>query len=219
MPTVIATPWPNGPVVASMPDVHRYSGWPGHRLPSCRNCFKSSSGTASSLSTSYLGFTAFTPLRCSNEYNSVEACPTDNTKRSRFGQIGCSGSNRRNRCHRQYATGASAMGVPGWPELACWTASMHNVRIVLMASSSMSFSVTHPSVCLEGLLVTGLLRAARFKLLSFLPSRPHLWRCLAELARARRCCFRRRQRICHNLPGFGHDGIQMRLAGEALGVD
>ena len=64
----------------------------------------------------------------------VEACPTDNTKRSRFGQIGCSGSNRRNRCHRQYATGAIPMGVPGWPELACWTASMHNVRIVLMAS-------------------------------------------------------------------------------------
>src|SRR5262245_48937719 len=33
------------------------------------------------------------------------------------------------------------MGVPGWPELACWTASMERVRIVLIASWSSSASV------------------------------------------------------------------------------
>ena len=33
-------------------------------------------------------------------------------------------------CHRQYTTGA--IGIPGCPELACCTASMDNVRIVLM---------------------------------------------------------------------------------------
>src|SRR5579872_6886830 len=53
-------------------------------------------------------------------------------KRSRLGQIGSCGSKRRKCCHRQYATGARAIGVPGWPELAAWTASIDNVRIVLM---------------------------------------------------------------------------------------
>ncbi len=33
-----------------------------------------------------------------------------------------------------YAAGAKAMGVPGWPLLAAWTASMDKVRIVLMAN-------------------------------------------------------------------------------------
>src|SRR5258708_22998233 len=67
----------------------------------------------------------------------MEACPLESTKRSRLGQMGSSGSNRSRRCHRQYATGASAIGVPGWPELACCTASMDNVRMVLMLSWSM----------------------------------------------------------------------------------
>src|SRR5262245_60699156 len=30
------------------------------------------------------------------------------------------------------------MGVPGWPDLACWTASIERVRIVLMASRVVS---------------------------------------------------------------------------------
>ena len=30
--------------------------------------------------------------------------------------------------------GASAMGVPGCPELACWTASIESVRMVLIDS-------------------------------------------------------------------------------------
>src|SRR5713101_9709421 len=66
----------------------------------------------------------------------MDAWPTESTKRSRFGQIGSSGSNRKNRCHRQYATGAIAIGVPGWPELACCTASMERVRMVLIQSVS-----------------------------------------------------------------------------------
>ena len=30
MPTLVAIPWPSGPVVVSTPEVQRYSGWPGH---------------------------------------------------------------------------------------------------------------------------------------------------------------------------------------------
>src|SRR5579871_2388213 len=59
-------------------------------------------------------------------------------KRSRLGQIGSWGSKRRKCCHRQYATGARAIGVPGCPELAAWTASIDNVRIVLMHVESRS---------------------------------------------------------------------------------
>src|SRR5215469_17853640 len=62
----------------------------------------------------------------------MEAWPIDSTKRSRFGQTGSCGSKLRNSCHRQYATGAIAIGVPGWPELAACTPSMASVRIVLM---------------------------------------------------------------------------------------
>jgi hypothetical protein len=46
--------------------------------------------------------------------------------RSRFGQIQSEGSKRKNCCHSVYATGASAMGVPGWPEPAACTASIHS---------------------------------------------------------------------------------------------
>ncbi len=38
-------------------------------------------------------------------------------------------------------TGASAIGVPGWPEFAFWTASIESVRIVLTHSSSSVVSV------------------------------------------------------------------------------
>src|ERR1700761_7529135 len=62
----------------------------------------------------------------------MDACPADNTKRSRFGHTGSCGSKRRNCCQRVYATGAIAIGVPGCPELAACTASMASVRIVLM---------------------------------------------------------------------------------------
>ena len=38
-------------------------------------------------------------------------------------------------------TGARAIGVPGWPDSACCTASIDSVRIVLMQSSSMDRSL------------------------------------------------------------------------------
>jgi len=37
-----------------------------------------------------------------------------------------------------YATGAIAIGVPGWPEFAAWTASIASVLIVVTARSSTS---------------------------------------------------------------------------------
>ena len=37
-------------------------------------------------------------------------------------------------------TGANAMGVPGCPDFACWTASIDKVRMVLMQSSSIEGS-------------------------------------------------------------------------------
>src|SRR5680860_1578023 len=37
MPTLVAMPWPSGPVVDSTPVVQPYSGCPGQRLPSSRN--------------------------------------------------------------------------------------------------------------------------------------------------------------------------------------
>src|SRR5215470_1191575 len=52
------------------------------------------------------------------------------TKRSRFGQIGSSGSKRRWWFHNWYVTGAIAIGVPGWPEFAACTASIARQRIV-----------------------------------------------------------------------------------------
>src|SRR5436190_23458710 len=67
----------------------------------------------------------------------MEAWPIDRTKRSRLGQAGSCGSKLRNCCHRQYATGAMAIGVPGWPELAACTPSIASVRIVLMLVGSM----------------------------------------------------------------------------------
>src|SRR4051812_6463303 len=66
----------------------------------------------------------------------MEAWPFESTKRSRLSQVGSCGSYRRNCCHKQYATGANAMGAPGWPEFACCTASIARVRIVLMLSVS-----------------------------------------------------------------------------------
>src|SRR5215217_4591032 len=66
----------------------------------------------------------------------MDACPADRTKRSRSGQSASAASYRRMRVKSTCASGASAIGVPGWPELAFWTASIDSVRIVLMHSSS-----------------------------------------------------------------------------------
>ena len=67
MPTLVAYPVPNGPVVHSTPAVQRYSGCPGHLESNCRNRFKSSRLTEGSPRVSYFGFTECTPVRCNSE--------------------------------------------------------------------------------------------------------------------------------------------------------
>jgi hypothetical protein len=72
-------------------------------------------------------------------------------KRSRFIHFGFAGWKCRNRSQRTCTTGAKAIGVPGWPEFAFWTASMARVRIVLMQGRSRlgSFVIKPPSNCVE----------------------------------------------------------------------
>src|ERR1700745_1160826 len=101
MPTLVATPCPSGPVVVSTPEVQRYSGCPAQRLPNCRKDFRSSSVTEGRHRISYSGSTAFTLARCRIVYNKVDACPAESTKRSRFIQMGSSGSNLKSLCQRQ----------------------------------------------------------------------------------------------------------------------
>ena len=74
-------------------------------------------------------------MRCSSEYSSIEPWPFESTKRSRPGQRGLAGLWRR--CRPQSATAISAMpiGAPGWPELACWTASIDRARMALAISA------------------------------------------------------------------------------------
>jgi hypothetical protein len=67
MPTLVAMPCPSGPVVVSMPEVQRYSGWPGQRLSSWRKFLMSSSSTEGLPVVSYFALTALTPVRCSIE--------------------------------------------------------------------------------------------------------------------------------------------------------
>src|SRR5262245_45986958 len=76
----------------------------------------------------------------------MEAWPLDSTKRSRFGQIGSTGSNRMTRFQSVYTSGANAIGVPGCPDFACCTASIDRVRMVLIDSwSSSSLVIASPS--------------------------------------------------------------------------
>src|SRR5499425_155030 len=156
IPTLVATPCPSGPVVVSTPEVHRYSGCPAQRLPNCRKDLMSSRVTEGLPRISYSGSTALTLARCKMVYRSVEACPAESTKRSRFIQIGSSGSNRRSLCHKQYTVGDIPMGVPGCPEFACWIASMASVRMVLMQSSSVS-----STVCVVDISVPAFFRTSR----------------------------------------------------------
>src|SRR5262249_9182400 len=46
--------------------------------------------------------------------------------------MGSCGSKRRTRFQSVYTSGASAIGVPGCPDLACWTASIERVRMVVI---------------------------------------------------------------------------------------
>src|SRR6516225_7813480 len=102
MPTLLPAAWPRGPVVVSTPVVRCDSGWPGVRLSIWRKRLICSIETESSFWTSPLAFTAFTPARCSVEYNSMEACPAESTKRSRLGHRGSDGSYRRKLCQSEY---------------------------------------------------------------------------------------------------------------------
>src|SRR5262252_4863442 len=71
----------------------------------------------------------------------MEAWPFESTKRSRFGQIGSTGSKRMTRFQSVYTSGASASGVPGCPDFACWTTSIERVRMVLIANCTIFSSV------------------------------------------------------------------------------
>src|SRR5262249_50411215 len=57
------------------------------------------------------------------------------------------GLNRIVRFQIVYTTGASAMGVPGWPDLAACTASIESVRIVLIQSRSLELSMAPVALC------------------------------------------------------------------------
>src|SRR5262249_42596786 len=80
------------------PAVLRVSGAPATELP---EDLRSSSVTEGRPRTSYSGSTALTLAKCRIVYSKVDACPAESTKRSRFIQIGSSGSNLRSLCHRQ----------------------------------------------------------------------------------------------------------------------
>ena len=137
MPTLVATPWPSGPVVVSTPDVQRYSGWPGQRLSSWRKVLMSSSGTDDFAERFVLLVDGLSP-RSGAAAN--RAASTHARSRARSGR----GWARRDLAGRSAgiaATGSRppapcAMGVPGCPELAACTASMDSVRMVLMLRRS-----------------------------------------------------------------------------------
>src|SRR5437016_4647371 len=101
----------------------------------------SSRDTAGCPSRSYAALTAWVRVRWSTDQSSIEAWPFESTNRSRLGQIGSCGSKRRTRCQSVYTSGASAIGVPGCPDFACWTASIERVRMVLIATCIIFSSV------------------------------------------------------------------------------
>jgi hypothetical protein len=78
----------------------------------------------------------------------MEAWPQERTNRSRPAHSGFAGLYRRCRVQRRYESGASPIGVPGWPDFAFCTASAERNRIVLMArSASGAFSKGFPFRC------------------------------------------------------------------------
>src|SRR5688572_17096625 len=62
---------------------------------------------------------------------SMEPWPLDSTKRSRSGHCGLRGLWRRCLPHKATAISAMPIGAPGWPELACCTASIARARMAL----------------------------------------------------------------------------------------
>src|SRR3954454_9993680 len=71
-------------------------------------------------------------------YCRITACPAERMKRSRSGHIGSDGSYFMTLVHNTWASGARAIAVPGWPELARCGASMARPRMTLMPSCSRS---------------------------------------------------------------------------------
>src|SRR5215469_9413460 len=138
IPTLVATPVPRGPLVVSTPETQWYSGCPGALLSNWRKRRMSSSLTEGWPSRSYSALTACVCVRCSADQRSMDACPFESTNRSRLGHRGSDGSKYITRFQMVYTRGARAMGVPGWPDFAAWTASMDKVRMVLMHNSSSS---------------------------------------------------------------------------------
>src|SRR3954468_5639665 len=84
-------------------------------------------------------------------YCRMTACPADRMKRSRSGHMGSLGSYFMTRVHSTWASGARAIAVPGWPELARWGPSMAKPRMTLIAScsSSASLGTVAPLRCLS----------------------------------------------------------------------
>ena len=133
-------PCPSGPVVVSTPEVQRYSGWPGGAASRAGGSDSMSSRlTAGSPSDLVVGVDR---LHLGEVEQRVEqhrgvARPRARSGRgwARSGRRGRSAGSAARACRRP---GASAIGVPGWPEFAFWIASIESVRIVLMQSWSMS---------------------------------------------------------------------------------
>src|SRR5690606_6918425 len=73
---------------------------------------------------------------------SIEPWPADSTKRSRSGQRGSAASNFRKREKRTVAMSAAPRGRPGWPDLACSTASMLRARMALARRACSTGEVT-----------------------------------------------------------------------------
>ncbi len=80
----------------------------------------------------------------------MHAWPELSTKRSRSGQSVSAGSAWRKRLKIVYASGASAIAVPGWPASAFCTASIARPRIVSIDSLLISGCSTEPILALHG---------------------------------------------------------------------
>src|ERR1700756_2112688 len=77
----------------------------------------------------------------------MHACPAESTKRSRCCQLVSAGLTRKKRLNSVYASGASAIAVPGWPAFARCTESIASPRTVSIDSlrSSLSSITGDPS--------------------------------------------------------------------------
>src|SRR6476620_11694541 len=69
----------------------------------------------------------------------MEPWPDESTKRSRSGQRGSAASNFRNLVNSTVATSAMPIGMPGWPDLACSTASIDSARKAFAMRRSLGF--------------------------------------------------------------------------------